>query len=105
MAVKMFFLLLAAAVVLWLPAGLGADLGEYESGIIRTAFMNGCVRMLDWDLDRIRYLKEHPEEVRKQVEAEADAYVQQVQRLNPSPYSLEPVPSDQRKGRRGGWLW
>lgn len=105
MAVKMFILLLAAAVVLWIPAALDADLGRYESGIIRTAFMNGCVRVLDWDLERIRYLKEHPDEVRKQVEAVADAYVQQVQRLNPAPYDLEPVPSDRRKGRKGGWLW
>jgi hypothetical protein len=85
---------------------LCADLGHYESDIIKVAFMNGCVRTLQWDVEKIKYLKDHPEVLREQVEYEVKTYMAEVSKINGEPYVMEVVGNSQAKKQAGkGWVW
>jgi len=75
------FLGLAGLLFLY-PSSLNADLNTYTCKIIKTAFMNGCVRTLNSDLDTIRYLKENQYDMKRYVEAQAGIYMREVSFMN-----------------------
>lgn len=87
-------------------SNLCADLGRYETDIIKTAFMNGCVRTLSWDLERIQYVKGHPEAMKEHVEYTVKVYMTEVSKMNGEPYVMEVVGgSTGTREKKSGWLW
>jgi hypothetical protein len=85
---------------------LCADLGRYESDIIKVAFMNGCVKTLQWDMEKIRFLKENPGVLRKHVEHALKTYMAEVSSMNGEPYTMEVVAgSSGNQGKGKGWVW
>ena len=105
MRCKLLTILVLSVGLFWSPTPLSADLGRYETGIIRAAFMNGCVRALAWDLETIRSLQRDPEALRRRVQAEVERYVTEVHRMNREPYVMEPIPGGPGESKERGWLW
>lgn len=98
MALKLIRLLGATGLLFINPPSLNADLNNYTFSIIRTAFMNGCVYMLNSDLEIIKHLKENPYEIKRYVENQAIFYMTEVSRLNnKKDIRAEPASSKKRE--------
>ena len=65
-----------------LPSYLSADLTKTDYEMIRVAFMNGYIRALRLDVERIQALKRSEEDLRKFVILQADRYMEEVVDLN-----------------------
>jgi hypothetical protein len=65
-----------------LPSYLSADLTKTDYEMIRVAFMNGYIRALRLDVERIQALKRSEEDLRKFVILQADRYMEEVVNLN-----------------------
>ena len=64
------------------PSYLSADLTKTDYEMIRVAFMNGYIRALRLDVERIQALKRSEEDLRKFVILQADRYMEEVVDLN-----------------------
>ena len=62
----------------YFAAGLTKD--EYE--MMRVAFMNGYVRALRLDMDKIKALKKNKKDLRRFVLSQAERYMEEVANLN-----------------------
>ena len=64
------------------PSYLAAGLKKDEYKMMRTAFMNGYVRALRLDIEKIKALKKNKEELKKFIKFEANRYMKEVLNLN-----------------------
>jgi len=77
------------SLVLFFPSYLNAGLDVYTIKIIRTAFMNGCVRSLKYDIETIKALKQDKNEFKRHVMLEVDKYIREVAVLNNEIYAKQ----------------
>ena len=64
------------------PAPLAAELESFNFKVIRIAFMNGYVRALTSDLEKIKNLKENKKQMREFLDIEVSKYMKEVSDLN-----------------------
>ena len=79
-------ILIYSAIVLYMvflcPASLNADLSAMHYSVIKTAFMNGYVQVIKYDLEKLKFLKENSVEMKNQLEEDVEQYMIKVVDLN-----------------------
>jgi hypothetical protein len=68
--------------LLFLPSNMSGQLSKNDYEMIRMAFLNGYVRALNLDIEKIKYLKGKADDLKRFVLAEAEEYMKEVSRLN-----------------------
>ena len=68
--------------ILLFAAPSNAGLNDFDYRIIKIAFINGYVRALQSDLERIKFVKNNMRELKEYVNLEAENYMREVSRLN-----------------------
>jgi len=61
---------------------LNAGLNDFHFRIIQVAFINGYIRALQSDLEKLKFMKNNAREMKEYVYLEADKYMKEVTRLN-----------------------
>lgn len=69
------------AAFLFFASPLAANLDSFHHRIIRVAFINGYVRALQNDIDKIARMKDDKMALKKRVELEAEKYIEEVTEL------------------------
>ena len=66
---------------------LNAGLDDFHYRILKAAFVNGYIRALKLDLEKIKFVKNNRKEMKKYVKLEADNYMKEVTKLNVEKYN------------------
>ena len=82
---------------------LSAGLNDFHYRIIKVAFINGYIRALESDLDKIKFVKDHLREMKEYVYLEADKYMKEVNRLNVNIYKEKEMKSPSESYRSMRW--
>ena len=68
--------------VLLFPSNMSGHLSKDDYEMIRMAFLNGYVRALNLDIEKIKSLKENADDLKRFVLSEAEKYMKEVSELN-----------------------
>ena len=68
--------------VLLSPSNINGYLSKIDYEMIRMAFLNGYVRALNLDIEKIKSLKGHTDHLKRFVLSEAEKYMKEVSDLN-----------------------
>ena len=64
------------------PATLTAEIESFSHKIIKIAFMNGFVRAIATDLEKIKFLKENEDQIKEYINVQVEEYMTEVVMLN-----------------------
>jgi len=68
--------------LLLFPSNMSGHLSKDDYEMIRMAFLNGYVRALNLDIEKIKSLKGHTDHLKRFVLSEAEKYMKEVSDLN-----------------------
>jgi len=82
---------------------LNAGLNDFHYRIIKAAFINGYIRALKSDIERIKLVKNDKKELKKYIKLEVDNYMAEVARLNAEKYKEVKTNTSEKSYRPRRW--